>query len=427
MKNCLFLLIGALLALSWSCSDDDKQKSSGTYDPDKPIEVETFMPDSGRLREKFILKGSNFGTDVSKVKVYFIDATTERIATVIGVDNNTIYCLAPRQLPGNNQLKIVVDGREAPVTGKTFKYMQVENVSTVAGRADQNKVVDGSLTDARFSYSWGIAALGNESMLVFQKDNACVRLLSIPDNKVTTVHPGFKGGKPAVTRDRQVVYAVALDKPHAVYMYSKGAGWAPSRIGQLGTDFDLVLSVALDETEKWLYFIDKQHKFARFSLENQTTEVITADVYPGESKSDNGVYLVYNPITGCFYMSNQKTFKIYQIKKDGTCEVFAGSNMTAVIDGYGTDAAFKQPNGMTVDEDGNIYIVEGSAAYVLRKITISDRYVSTIAGKKNVASQIDGTPLDATFNYPYDISYDGDGNYWIAEGWGAAVRKYAIE
>ena len=35
--------------------------------------------------------------------------------------------------------------------------------------------------------------------------------------------------------------------------------------------------------------------------------------------------------------------------------------------------------------------------------------------------------LEATFNYPYDICYDGEGGYWIAEAWGKAIRKYAVE
>ena len=43
--------------------------------------------------------------------------------------------------------------------------------------------------------------------------------------------------------------------------------------------------------------------------------------------------------------------------------------------------------------DGNFFIVEGFKAYVLRKISVEDGYVSTVAGMVDVASQIDGTPL----------------------------------
>ncbi|MCS2382632.1 IPT/TIG domain-containing protein [Bacteroides thetaiotaomicron] len=102
MKNCIFyFLMLALLFLVGSCKDSDDNKSTGaTYDPNQPVTVESFMPAGGKLREKVIVKGSNFGTDKSKVKVYFVDGTAERQSTVINVDDETIYCLAPRQLPG---------------------------------------------------------------------------------------------------------------------------------------------------------------------------------------------------------------------------------------------------------------------------------------------------------------------------------------
>ena len=112
MRNCIFYsLVLALLFLIGSCKDSDDNKTTGaTYDPNQPVTVESFMPVEGKLREKVIVKGSNFGTDKSKVKVYFVDEAAERLSTVIGIDNNTLYCLAPRQLPGGNRINVIVDG-----------------------------------------------------------------------------------------------------------------------------------------------------------------------------------------------------------------------------------------------------------------------------------------------------------------------------
>jgi sugar lactone lactonase YvrE len=98
-----------------------------------------------------------------------------------------------------------------------------------------------------------------------------------------------------------------------------------------------------------------------------------------------------------------------------------------VVNGYVGECSFAQPNGLTLDEDGNIFVCDGFNAYVIRKISIINNYVSIVAGAINAAGQIDGNPADARFNYPYDIANDGEGNYWIAEGWGCAVRKYAVE
>ena len=63
MKNCIFYsLVLTLLFLIGSCKDSDDNKTTGaTYDPNQPVTVESFMPVDGKLREKVIVKGSNFG------------------------------------------------------------------------------------------------------------------------------------------------------------------------------------------------------------------------------------------------------------------------------------------------------------------------------------------------------------------------------
>lgn len=430
MRNCIFYsLVLALLFLIGSCKDSDDNKSTGaTYDPNQPVTVESFMPVEGKLREKVIVKGSNFGTDKSKVKVYFVDDAAERLSTVIGIDNNTLYCLAPRQLPGGNHIKVIVDGKEV-TTDVTFKYEQAQNVSTISGSASKDGNDDGDLASAKFKYMWGIAAVGNNTVLAYQRDDPRVRLISVDDNKVTTVHPGFKGGKPAVTKDKQRVYSIGWEGTHTVYVYMKASGWAPTRIGQLGSTFSgKIGAVALDETEEWLYFVDSNKNFGRFNVKTQEVTLIKQLELSGSLGTNPGPYLIYYFVDSNFYMSDQNLSSVYKITPDGECEWFCGSATQKMVqDGLREEALFAQPNGMTVDEDGNFYIVDGFKGYCLRKLDILDGYVSTVAGQVDVASQIDGTPLEATFNYPYDICYDGEGGYWIAEAWGKAVRKYAVE
>ena len=430
MKNCIFYsLVLTLLFLIGSCKDSDDNKTTGaTYDPNQPVTVESFMPVEGKLREKVIVKGSNFGTDKSKVKVYFVDEAAERLSTVIGIDNNTLYCLAPRQLPGGNRIKVIVDGKEVTTDG-TFKYEQAQNVSTISGSASKDGNDDGDLASAKFKYMWGIAAVGNNTVLAYQRDDPRVRLISVDDNKVTTVHPGFKGGKPAITKDKQRVYSIGWEGTHTVYVYMKASGWAPTRIGQLGSTFSgKIGAVALDETEEWLYFVDSNKNFGRFNVKTQEVTLIKQLELSGSLGTNPGPYLIYYFVDSNFYMSDQNLSSVYKITPDGECEWFCGSaTQKRVQDGLREEALFAQPNGMTVDEDGNFYIVDGFKGYCLRKLDILDGYVSTVAGQVDVASQIDGTPLEATFNYPYDICYDGEGGYWIAEAWGKAIRKYAVE
>ena len=422
-KKHLFMGLFCLIAY-FSCSDD-KKSDGEPYDPSKPAEITTFMPDTGRIREKFIIKGTNFGTDKSKVEVYFKDNDGSRKATVIGIDNSTIYCLAPRQLAGNNKVEVIIDGKTSSLD-KTFHYIVAENVSTIAGKPGTGGTDDGTLVDARFSYIQGIGALGDETVIVFQRDNPAVRLVSVKDNKVITLQNAFQAGKPAVSKDKARVYAAGQNSPHVIYMYTKESGWSHSRIGQLGTDVTgIVRALAFDETEEWLYFCDATGKFGRYNIKTQERQILNEKIRSGTSDVS---YLAYSAAQDCFYWSAQSAYGIYKISKDGqTVEAYAGFNGNAYQDGYVQDAKFVQPNGLTIDEDGNIYITEGHGGHIIRKISIKEGYVSTIAGTYNAAGNEDGSPLTAKFNYPYDISYDGEGGYWICEGWGVCIRKYAVE
>jgi len=421
MFLCLLVFVG--------CGDKDNGDDGrlNPYDPSLPVEVTTFMPDSGRIREKVIIKGSNFGTEIANVKVIFKDVLTERLSTVIGVDNNTIYCLAPRQISGSNQIVVYVGEKSVPVS-KVFKYAASENVSTLAGVAG-GTAVDGSLAEANFSYMHGIAALGDDAVLVFQRDNPAVRYVSVADNAVITVHAGFRAGKPAVSKDRTRVFATGWDTPHTLYRYSKDSGWAPSRIGELGSAYARIRALAMDDSEQWLYFCDRDGRFGRFELATQEIEILNNSL--DINKSGDGGYLIHDPFHDCFYLSVQAAYGIYKIAKNanGIYEAtpYAGFNGNRVTNGYLNECAFAQPNGMTLDEDGNIFIAEGSGSYLIRKISAVDGYVSTVAGGTNLEGSTDGPPASARFSYPYDIANDGQGNYYVAEGWGVRVRKYAIE
>ena len=119
------------------------------------------------------------------------------------------------------------------------------------------------------------------------------------------------------------------------------------------------------------------------------------------------------------------------VKEDGTHDKMQiNQNNTGTTDGFLTDdARFQYLRGLTVDEDGNIYVCQGNG--VVRKISYDEkmekRYVTTILGTKDVSGTDDGSPDVALFNNPQDISYDGNGGYWIAMRYQPALRKYSIE
>ena len=105
----LFLPLLGFLSLVLICCNDNKESGNDSYDPNKPVTIDYFTPDTGRVAEKVIIIGNNFGNDKSAVTVLFTDnMEKENKAAVVGVDNTTIYCMAPRQAEGFNKITVKV-------------------------------------------------------------------------------------------------------------------------------------------------------------------------------------------------------------------------------------------------------------------------------------------------------------------------------
>ncbi|KAF7822613.1 internalin A [Senna tora] len=76
---------------------------------------------------------------------------------------------------------------------------------------------------------------------------------------------------------------------------------------------------------------------------------------------------------------------------------------TGHVDGKPSDARFNHPQGITVDDKGNVYVAD-TQNLAIRKI--GDSGVTTIAGgKSNVAGYRDGPSEDAKFSNDFDVVY----------------------
>jgi hypothetical protein len=99
--------------------------------------------------------------------------------------------------------------------------------------------------------------------------------------------------------------------------------------------------------------------------------------------------------------------------------VLAGSSVRGSNDGIGAAATFYAPNGMTVDAAGNVYITDGGA---IRKITPAG-VVSTLAGSAEQRGYADGIGAQARFRYPDGLAVDQAGNVFVADTGNNTIRK----
>ena len=90
-------------------------------------------------------------------------------------------------------------------------------------------------------------------------------------------------------------------------------------------------------------------------------------------------------------------------------------------DGAGSAARFNTPTGVTVDNDGNVYVGDANNDLV-RKITPAG-VVTTLAGTAGAAGSLDGMGSAARFYGPDFPSVGRDGNIYVADVSGYTIRK----
>src|SRR5579864_4872873 len=104
----------------------------------------------------------------------------------------------------------------------------------------------------------------------------------------------------------------------------------------------------------------------------------------------------------------------------GQISLIAGDTGAAGgVDGLVAVARFTALAGVTVDDEGNVYVSDGHA---VRKIS-TDGMVTTLAGVASEWGDADGTGPAARFNSPQGLATDAAGNVYVADRDNQTIRK----
>lgn len=167
------------------------------------------------------------------------------------------------------------------------------------------------------------------------------------------------------------------------------------------------------------------------------------------SKDGNGTEAVFESLGGItidddgnLYVTD--LFTIRKVTPEGVVSTIAGGGATIIpcdnipydgcvhfvsIDGNSTEASFRNPRGITIDDNGSLYVAE-QGANLIRKIT-PEGMVSTLAGGggdgKYLAGFADGWKRSALFNNPSGIAIDSHGNLYVSDRDNNAIRKITPE
>lgn len=140
----------------------------------------------------------------------------------------------------------------------------------------------------------------------------------------------------------------------------------------------------------------------------------------GTAASFNNPHGVAVDTSGNIYVADTANNKIRKITSTGNVTTLAGSGSSGSTDGAGTVANFNMPSGVAVDISGNVYVTD-TYSYKIRKIT-GDGIVTTLAGSGSYG-YTDGTGIAASFRYPYGVTVDNNGNVYVADYESYRIRK----
>ena len=127
---------------------------------------------------------------------------------------------------------------------------------------------------------------------------------------------------------------------------------------------------------------------------------------------------------GNLYVADRNNHRIRKIDSKGIISTVAGTGIPECCNdnGLAVEAHLYFPSDIDVDTEGNLYISDRSNNRI-RKVN-SDGIITTIAGLGKPGYGGDFGPADkALLKYPFGISLDNKGNFYIADRGNNRVRK----
>lgn len=434
MKIPLFMQIACITAICFfSCNDnhDDITEQGGIpYDPDKPVELNRFYPDSGGIATKVILEGSNFGNNPDSVKVYYND----KPAAVVRSTGNMIYAITPRQ-PGDECVLSVVVGKDSVTYSNTFEYTTVIGISSIVGYPGANLNQGGTLAEARLQKPQFIAVDDENNVYVMNEGNG---LYLINEESDIVMALMASGGYNAPTIDRSTGRHILLpaNAGNAYLRFSADDAFSYRQVNPTK-----VANAAAGISNEWKFSF--KHQFASCVEDGaiyfgSRTDSYIVKIDPATKEMtplydlrgyQSNYFAAFHPREHyMLYLAARNRYCIYSFNiHTGEFKLFAGQeNTPGYADGDRLETAkFGEPIQVDFDEDGNLFVADRSN-HCIRKIT-PEGIVSTIIGIPGTAGYIDGTQDYALLNSPWGVAVDKEGAVYIADYGNQCVRKLSIQ
>jgi sugar lactone lactonase YvrE len=320
-------------------------------------------------------------------------------------------------------------------------------VSTLAGSGATGKA-NGQGTAASFNDPVGVVVDANGAVYVADTGNHLIRKIDASGNVTTLAGSGAAGSAngQGTAASFDFPNRIAIDKSGIVYVADSGnslirkidtsghvttlagSGVPGSANGQgTAASFNFPTGIAVDASGN-LYVADAGNNLIR---KIDTSGNVTTLAGSGAAGAANGVGTAasFNAARGIavdaggnVYVADTSNNLIRKIDTSGNVTTLAGAGAQGAANGQGTAASFNGPYGLVVDANGNLYVAD-TDNNLIRKIDVSGN-VTTVAGAGQGSANGQGTA--ASFFSPSGVAVDASGNLYVADTLNNLIRKIVV-
>ncbi|HEY0897039.1 MAG TPA: IPT/TIG domain-containing protein [Sphingobacteriaceae bacterium] len=302
--------------------------------------------------------------------------------------DDTLVVKIPKMLGSG---KVILKVGEELYEGPVFNYQYTATVSTVAGNGTVGSA-DGAGNEASFNNPWGITAAPNGDLFIADSYNRLIRKVKAGSHEVETIQlPVWFAGsefyspynialdhktgdlfvtdfnqhvlKITAAGDKTVIYTgpmattgIVVGSDGFVYVSNNTQG----KILKMSTDGKSVQEFTGGLRTPRNLILDKKNTMFVSAVDGNTPAIFRVDqtgtaVPVLKMPGFNGWEIAADTL-GNFYAADYFNNTLRLIEPNGRMVTIAGNGTAADADGVGAGASFDGPKGITIDNDGNIYI-----------------------------------------------------------------------
>jgi len=277
------------------------------------------------------------------------------------------------------------------------------NVVTVAGSGRSGSGGDGGpALDAQFNTIWGVAVDASGNLYISDGGDQVVRKVAVSTGVITTVVGngtyGYSGdGGPATKAELHGPFGIAFDAANNLYIADRGN----NVIRKVDASTGIISTVA-----------------------GNGLPGFTGDGGPATVASLNTPENITVDQSGNLYITDFLNGRIRKVSADkGIIQTVAGGGKSTLEDVPAATADLGQPDCITVDGSGNLYLCDRNREGV-RKIDGATGTIHTIAGNGSYGESGDGGPAtSAELSTPYGITFTASGEILVVDYASGSVRE----